>query len=263
MEKRQLIIRKTGSRGSFLQAFKAVFSSMKMVKQYKLYGYFIIPFLLNIIILSAIFYFSYINLTPLLEGLVTGDGIVFDALRFIIKPLIIIIQLILTILIYSIVGTIITSPFNDILSEKLEEKISGQKFNEKFSLSAALSDIARVIRNIVKLLIAIAAINIALLLLTFIPFFGAVLYTVLSLLVTIFFLGFQFYDFPLERRRQTFGEKLKTLLYFKTQTLGVGAAFFLLSYIPIIGFLGLNMATIGATSMFVEHIKPAITFEPR
>ena len=258
MGKQQVLIRKIENKGSFVRAFKEVFASLKSVKEYRLYGYFIIPFLLNIIILSFMIYFSYNNILPLSTHAITGEGIFFDILRRLLAPLILIALSIVTIFIYSIIGTIITAPFNDILSEKLEEKLTGEKFNEKFSFSAFFEDIFRVLKNILKLLIAILIINILLLLLNFLPLIGTVMYTILSFIVTLFFLGFQFYDYPLERRKQTFGQKIKTLMYFKMQVLGLGLGFMVLSLIPIVGFLGLNMATIGATVMFVEYIKPAL-----
>ena len=245
-------------KGSFVGAFLSVFSSLSLVKRYKLYAYFFIPFLLNIVILSLIFYFSFTTLKPLIQNLITGNGILFDMLRFIITPLLVIIQTIITILIYSIVGNIVTAPFNDFLSQKVEIKAFGEKFDEKLTLKSMIADIIRVVANLIKLLLLMAAAHILLFLLNFIPVLGTILYTVLGFLVTAFFFGFQFYDYPLERRRYTFGKKLKTTFRFASQVLGIGVGFFLLSLIPVINFLGLNMATTAATVMFSNYIKPVV-----
>ncbi|MCL1911697.1 MAG: EI24 domain-containing protein, partial [Leptospirales bacterium] len=244
------------SKGSFVGAFLSVFSSLSLVKQYKLYVYFIIPFLLNIVILSSIFYFSFTTFKPLIESLITGSGIIFDMLRFIINPLLLIIQAIITIFVYSIIGNIVTAPFNDFLSQKVEVKAFGENFDEKLTLKSIIANIIYVAGNLIKLLLLMAAAHILIFLFNFIPLFGNILYTVLGFLITAFFFGFQFYDYPFERRRYTFGKKLKTAFRFIPQVLGVGVGFFLLSLIPVINFLGLNMATIAATVMFSNCIKP-------
>ena len=246
------------SNGSFVEAFSSVFTSLSLVKQYKLYAYFIIPFLINIVVLSLIFYFSFTTLKPMIQNLITGSGIVYDILRFIITPLLLIIQIIITIFIYSIIGNIVTAPFNDFLSQKVEIKAFGEKFDEEFSLKLIIGDIIRVAANLIKLLLLMAMAHILILFLNFIPVLGSILYTILGFMITAFFFGFQFYDYPLERRRFTFGKKLKITLRFAPQVLGVGVGFFLLSLIPIVNFLGLNMATISATVMFSNHIKPVM-----
>ena len=251
-------VSKNFRKGSFGEAFRSVFSSLSLVKQHRLYAYFIIPFFLNIIILSSIFYLSFHTLKPLIYDLITGSGFIFDALRTIITPLLIIIQVIITIFIYSIVGNIITAPFNDFLSRKIEIKIFGENFDEKFSFKTLITDILRVAGNLVKLLLLIIVAHLLIFLLNLIPVLGSILYAALSFLITAFFFGFQFYDFPLERRRYTFGKKLKTAFRFIRQVMGVGAGFFLLSMIPVINFLGLNMATIAATVMFSNYIKPTM-----
>jgi len=251
-------MQKNLSKGSFFEAFLSVFTSLSLVKKHRLYAYFIIPFLLNIVILSSIFYFSFHTLKPLIDNLITGSGFIFDMLRFIITPLLLIIQLIITIFIYSIIGSIITAPFNDFLSKKIEITAFGENFDEKFSLKVLITDILRVVANLIKLLLLMIIAHLLIFLLNIIPVLGNILYVVLGFLITAFFFGFQFYDFPLERRRYTFGKKLKTTLRFVPQVIGVGVGFFLLSMIPIVNFLGLNMATIAATVMFSNYIKPII-----
>ena len=252
-------VSKNFPKGSFGEAFLNVFASLSLVKQHRLYAYFIIPFFLNIIILSSIFYLSFHTLKPLIDGLITGSGFFFDALRIITTPLLIIVQVIITIFIYSIVGNIITAPFNDFLSKKIEIKAFGENFDEKFSLKALITDILRVVGNLIKLLLLMLIAHLLIFLLNLIPVLGNILYAALGFLITAFFFGFQFYDFPLERRRYTFGKKLKTTFRFIPQVVGVGAGFFLLSMIPIINFLALNMGAIAATVMYSNYIKPVMT----
>jgi len=252
------IVPKNLHKGSFAKAFLNVFSSLSLVKQHRLYAYFIIPFFLNIVILSSIFYFSFHTLKPLINNQITGAGFIFDTLRFIIAPLLLVLLLIITVLIYSIIGGIITAPFNDFLSQKIETTVFGEKFDEKLSLKSSIENIVRVTANLIKLLLLMIVVYLLIFLLNLIPVLGSILSTFLGFLTTAFFFGFQFYDFPLERRKYTFGGKLKFAFRFAPQVVGVGVGFFLLSMIPVINFLGLNMATIAATIMFNNYIKPVM-----
>ena len=241
--------------GTFVKGFLSPFAAFKVLKKHKgLVKYFIIPFILNIIILSAIFYFSYTGVYGYVTSLLSGNAWYITVIRFILMPGLFIILGTGIILVYSITGCIITAPFNDILSQKVERAITGDLPDEKFRLLQLIRDITRTCMNVLKLLSIVLIINLALMFLNFIPFLGSLLYTALSFMTASFFIGFQFFDFPLERRRLPFSRKLSVLWRYKFPVIGLGAAFFTISYVPIIGFLGLNLATIGATTLFIEHI---------
>ena len=243
--------------GSFIHGFFSIFNVFKRLSGKKGYKkYFIIPFMLNVIILGSIVYFSFTTLDPIISDLLKGDSTIFSVLRAILRPLLFIILTFISIFLYSIAGNIIIAPFNDLLSEKVESLISGEKFDEKFSVSLFIQDIIRIVGNIIRLLVLIVIINIFLLVLNLIPFVGQIFYTILSFMVTAFFFGFQFFDFPLERRRLVFKEKLKVAWKMKFTVIGLGTGFFLMSLIPIVGFLSLNLGAAGATILFVDHVKP-------
>jgi len=44
----------------------------------------------------------------------------------------------------------------------------------------------------------------------------------------------------------------------KKKALTMGLGFAILTLIPIIGFLGMNLATIGATALFIEYVEPTL-----
>jgi CysZ protein len=259
MEQEKLFRNGEKTRDSLTGGFYAFFRSFGVLKEQKgLTGYFIIPFLLNIVILSSIFFLSYSYMKPLLMDLFAGDAWYLNTIRFLIGPLLVGVLFFLTVILYSIAGSIITSPFNDILSLKVEEKLTGADFDEKFSLTTFISDLLRVASNVIKMLFFLLIVNTTLLVLNLVPVAGNIVYSVLSFLVTAFFLGFQFFDFPLERRKYRFNEKLRVCIRFRFQVIGLGTAFFLTSFVPLVGFMGLNCATIGATLLFIENIKPVL-----
>jgi CysZ protein len=238
--------------------FRDVVNSFSFVSENRsLIKYYIIPFLLNLIILSAIFYFSYNSLNPWLQGLTAGDAWYMKALSMIISPVLFLILLISTIFLYTILGTIIASPFLDFLSSKTEEIYSGISPDADLSLTESIKDIVRTTKNALKLMVLLLFLNLILLFLNFIPG-GAFIYAFLNFFFTAFFYGFQFFDYPLEKRFYSFREKLRICWRFKRTLSGNGTAFFLMSFIPAIGFLGLNSATVGAAISFKKYIEPAL-----
>lgn len=259
----KLTLVKKGNRENAQLFFSSVGYSLKAIKHaVKMKGvkkYFIIPFLLNIILLGFILYFSFTATYPWLKGLI-GDGTSWylTFFRYALIPLLVILFGILTILVYSILGSIITAPFNDPLSARVEKELAGPVNDGKFSFVGFMGDIYRSIKNAVKLLLMMVILNVIIFPLNIIPVAGNIAYIILSFLVNSFFMGFQFYDFSLERRKYSFREKLRICWSFRGMVVGTGAGFFIFSWIPVAGFLSLNLATIAATEQFVKKIKPLL-----
>ncbi|HON77992.1 MAG TPA: EI24 domain-containing protein [Spirochaetota bacterium] len=245
---------------AFAQGMGAPFRSIITVMEQKgLLRHFAIPFILNILILVLVFFLSFHYLGDFMQSLLPrGDAWYIQVLRYIISPILAVLLIIITALMYSITGSIIIAPFNDIISAKVESRLTGTVLDDSFSLSEMISDILRITGNIIKLLTIITVFQIILLLLNIIPFAGSVLYSAISFISAMFFLGFQFFDFPLERRKMVFREKLKVMWKFKFTTVGLGTGFFLISIVPVIGFLGLNLGAVGATLLYVDHIKSSL-----
>jgi len=257
MNLKEKIIEQKIPAGSLFKGFSSIFNALGLLIKQKGFGkYFYFPFLMNIVILSTLFYFSYININSFVEGFLQGSAWWLEFLRAVLKPFLFIILSLITIIIYTITGTILTAPFNDMLSLRVEKTLTDADFEEKFNISVFIKDILRISSNIIKLLFLIIAINLLALLINLVPVAGQIIYSIISFLFAGFFIGFQFFDFPLDRRRLSFSDKLKITLRFKYMVCGLGMAFYLLSYIPLLGFLGLNLATIGATKLFIDYMKP-------
>jgi CysZ protein len=244
----------------FAHGLKGPFAAWRFVGEHEgLKRYFIIPFLINLVLLSGIVYLSYIFLYPLLQGIIPqGDAWYIEALKWLITPLLLIVLAIIIVLLYSISGSIITAPFNDPLSARIEKLLTRVAYEEKFSVKIFFADIVRMTLNVVKLLLLLVIFYIIILFLNLIPVIGNIVYSILSFFGTTFFLGFQFFDFPLERRRMGFRDKLVILWKLKFLTMGLGLGFFIISVIPILGFLGLNLGAIAGTVLYIEYIKPAL-----
>ena len=259
MDSGSRLIQKTEIRSSLHKGFTNTFRSFSLLgKNKSMLIYFIVPFILNILILSGIFYYSWNSLIPFTQSFISGEEWYMQFLRILISPVLFVMLSIFTILIYSIAGGIISAPFLDLLSLKTEKILGSRSADENFSIREFISDILRALSNSIRLIFLIVLINIILLVLNLIPG-GSFIYAFLNFISVLFFYGFQFYDFPLERERYTFNEKMRITWKFKKSVLGTGLAFFIVSFIPVIGFLGLNLCTIGAAVTYTEDIKPVLT----
>ena len=255
---------------SFLSGWMALFKSFGLVNENtSLIKFFVIPFVLNLIILTTLIIYTSSNansaLDGLLKNLLTGDAWYYILIKpfllfakFFIIIILYLVLLLIMIFLYSILGGIVTAPFNDIISQRVEVIKGIKQEEEKFSVPAAIADVILVIKNIIKMILFMVLINALLFVLNIVPFFGQIAFAFLSFLVTMFFLGFQFFEFPFERRGLTFGQKLKIAWKFKMMVVGLGSGFFVISAIPIVGFLSLNVATVGATTLFVDNINPVL-----
>lgn len=251
------------TRDSFFHGVRSTVGSFRFIRRNRgLLKYFILPFFINMLILSLTWFVVYTLIYGPLSGLAAGPEWYFQALRAVMAPLLFLALGIIIVLIYSIMGSIVTAPFNDLLSQRAEEILTGEKFDETFKMSAFLSDIIRIIKNTVKLLAMILLISLLLLALNLVPVAGNIVYSVVNFIMTSFFIGFQFFDFPLERRRYLFGEKMRIAWRFKRTVAGVGATFIIMAFVPLLGFLALNLGTIGAARLFVEKIRPALRQGP-
>ncbi len=252
------LFRKTEIQNSLYKGFINTFRSFPLLQNNKsMLIYFLVPFVLNILILSGIFYYSYTSLIPFIQSFISGEEWYMQFLRILVSPVLFVMLSIFTVLVYSIAGGIITAPFLDLLSFKTEKVLGNKSAEEAFSLREVISDILRALSNSIRLIVLIILINIILLLLNLIPG-GSFVYAFLNFLSALFFYGFQFYDFPLERDRYSFKDKLRITWKFKRSVFGTGLAFFIVSFIPVIGFLGLNLCTVGATVTYIEDIEPVL-----
>ena len=148
------------------------------------------------------------------------------------------------------------SPFNDPLSARVEELLGGRAQDEPLTLRLVLADVSRIAANTARLLVILVVFNALILLFNLVPVVGGLIYSALSFSSALFFFGFSFFDFSLERRRYVFGKKLGVLWRYRYMTMGVGLAFWALSLVPLLGFMALNLGTIGATVLFLDHIEP-------
>jgi CysZ protein len=130
---------------------------------------------------------------------------------------------------------IVLSPLFAYLSEKTEEKISGKSYS--FNLFQFFKDVIRgigiTIRNMV---IETGLIILGSILSFFIPFLSP--FVILALfIVNCFFMGFNFFDYVVERKKMNISTSIRYMRSNKFTLLGFGLAYNLVSFIPMLDWM--------------------------
>lgn len=244
--------KKTAS--SFMTGFTSGFSALPFMLTNRMAKYLVAPLVINMVLIISGAWYAFVKIYPVLTGLFTFDQWYMQMFRYMMAPLLVILIMIVAFFAYSITGTLIASPFLDFISIRTEKVIGGNVPDPGFSLKALL----RMASGMIKLLLLMVMLYLLILPVNLVPFAGSFLYLIISFVLTSFFCGYQFYELPLDRREYAFSEKLSICLKYWSTVIGTGAAFILISFIPVAGFLGVAVSACGATIAFRKVIAPSI-----
>ncbi|MCZ7582506.1 MAG: EI24 domain-containing protein [Deltaproteobacteria bacterium] len=140
---------------------------------------------------------------------------------------------------------ILAGPFLDVLSQKVDEIRLGR--DPVPSGGSLVEDILRSLAGQVRKIVLFLLIQGLLLLVYLIPVIGQIAGAPLQAGVTFFFLAWEFWDFPMERRKMNFRAKREFLLRHKAQALSFGAVCFLYMLVPVLNFIMMPASVAGAT----------------
>jgi CysZ protein len=122
-------------------------------------------------------------------------------------------------------------------------------------MKALLSDIGRSLKvQVAKVLVYLAGLA-ALFAIHLIPIIGTVFYPVLIFVYTLFFLGWEYCDYSMERWKYTFRQKLRASLKNAFAFAGFGAGASLMLFIPLANLMAIPVCAVGATLMFCDLRK--------
>jgi CysZ protein len=145
-------------------------------------------------------------------------------------------------------ATVLATPFYDVLADRVEAEVRGEP-PPPVTLDVVLRDAARSIAHTVLALALYAAAIGILGVLGLVPGVDLVV-PVLGGAVTATFLARELLDVPLARRRAGFGAKLAYLWRHFAAFEGLGLAATLLLWVPLLNFLSMPMAVVGATLLY-------------
>ncbi|MDU8923701.1 sulfate transporter CysZ [Pasteurellaceae bacterium LIM206] len=229
-----------------------------LITQKGLRRFVIMPVLLNVVLLSGLFWLFVSKISDMIDGLM---GFIPDWLNWLSGILLALSILMILLLFYFIFTTLsgfIAAPFNGLLAEKVEIMLSGEG-PEDMSMTAFIKDTPRMLaREWQKLLYSLPK-YIGLFLLGFIPLLGQTLIPVLTFLFTAWMMAIQYCDYPFDNHKISFHSMRYKLTENRTQSLVFGSFVTLCTFVPLINFVVIPVAVCGATAMWVETYRSQLT----
>lgn len=210
--------------------------------------YVILPALINVLLftgmlITGVHFINYF--TNFLPQWLHWLSWVFNIFFFIASSIILV-------YLFTIITNLIGAPFNSLLSEKIEIMITGEKPNQDEGIKDALKDIPRTLkREWYKILYYIPR-AILLLLLYFIPIVNLIV-SILWFLFSSWMMAIEYLDYPLDNHRTTFSEMKQHLREHRSASFSFGLTVAVTSMIPVINFIVMPAAVIGATLMYVDQ----------
>ena len=144
---------------------------------------------------------------------------------------------------------IVAAPFNGPLGAAVEKRLTGS--TGEVGDRSWSAELLRGALAAAKLLALELAVMLPALLLLLVPFVGALVYAALA----SFFLGLNYLDGPLDRRRLGLRAKLRFCHEHLAETLGLGAAAYLGAMVPLLNLLVAPAAAAGAARLYLELTK--------
>jgi CysZ protein len=152
-------------------------------------------------------------------------------------------------------GVVLGAPWYSKLSNQLELLQNGQPLPEDSAgLRAALRDLGRALAFELKKLLLVVSIGLALLLFNLIPVAGQTLAVVGGVALGATITCLDFFDYPLERRRLGFRQKLRLIRRSMPASAGFGLACFWLVSIPFVNLLSIPLCAAAGTLFFCDRL---------
>jgi uncharacterized protein involved in cysteine biosynthesis len=248
--------------------FKAVFQSFTFIAQHRLWPYYIYPILIDVV-LSASFLALLFQYTDEIAaacsewlGVSTHQSAQYQPLwsmltkaaNYSIEILIWVCSLVIYFILRKNLLILCSSPIMSLLSDRVSEIHKGQKtaFNGPQFVRGIWRSSLLSLRNVIVELLASVIIFFA----TFfigllggpLAFIALPLLSAVGFMISSYYFGTSLVDYALERQQMSMGQTIKYNRENRMAVIGIGAAFHVLLWIPVIGIsLSVVLGTTGAT----------------
>lgn len=222
-----------------------------LITQKGLRRFVVLPILLNIVLLTVIFYFALSQINHFIAWSSDYFPDWLGGVSYIILGLSILMILLIFYFLFTTLAGFIFAPFNGLLSEKVEQILTGEDIYS-FGMVDFVKDIPRMFRREWKKLWYSLPRFIGLFLLSFVPIFGQTLVPLLTFAFTAWMQALQYCDYPFDNHRVSFPCMRTELGGHRELNFTFGALVALCTFVPIINFVVIPAAVCGATAMWVE-----------
>lgn len=236
-------------------SFQAYYQAHRFITKHRLWKWIFIPGLIYALLFCLGIYLFAVSSNSAIEFMLQKTGVAAwmekmqnSWLSFLLIFGQIILNLILLLFYFSLfkyLFLIIGSPLFAYLSEKTESIMEGRDY--PFNFKQLIKDIVRGIRLALRNMLWQTVYTVSILILSFIPVFGWIT-PLLALLVECYYLGFSMLDYSCERNKLSTSQSIGFIGRHKGLAIGNGMVFYLMHFIPILGWLlAPSYAVIAAT----------------
>ncbi len=243
-------------------AIQAFFQAHRFIKKHKLWKWILIPGILyTVLFIIGIYLFSstssnFIEWIALKTGLKNWlDKEESGLMGFIFTMGGLILWLVLMLFYFSLfkfLFLIIGSPLFAYLSEKTEAIMEGSDY--PFSISQLLKDILRGIQLAGRNSLWQTIYSISIIIFSLIPVIGW-LTPVMAILIDCYYYGFSMLDYSMERKRKSIAESIYFIGSHKGLAIGNGIVFYLMHFLPIIGWILAPSYSVVAATLSLYPLK--------
>jgi CysZ protein len=236
---------------NFTLGFLYPFRAGRFIKSHPmLLKFIIIPFLINLVVFSGAVYWGFAFFNAIVVNYIPqGDAWYWAILTYFIWTAAVLITMVLVFFSFTVIGAIIASPFNDILSEKTEELLTGIPNEEPFVFKVFLKDARQTVLDETKKIVIFLILMLLLLPLNLLPG-GSLPYSVLTVLLTVFFLVVEYTGYVFYRKHLTFRDQRRFIFSRKFLLFGFGTGVMAVLAVPFLQFLCIPLGVVGATQLW-------------
>ena len=220
-----------------------------------------IPLLINTMLFGVGVWWAYRQLAQLnaeFERFIQDSALlswVYSVLGWLVWPLFVLIAGTVIFYSFSVVANLIGAPFNGLLAERVSKSLSHPNtlnapsaLNWQELLLSPLVEIKKLLYFIFMGLLVL----LLLFLLSFIPLVN-IAAPLIWMVFSAWMLALEYADYPLGNAGLSFREQRRLLRQHWALTLGFGAVVLALTLIPVLNFLAMPVAVIGATRMWLQE----------
>ena len=239
----------------FVTGARCALSGFSLVRQQRIRRYALIPFAINSLLFIAALWIAYYYAGQGIDSIMQWLPNWLDWLRWLLWLLAALVAFIVVFYTFTLVANIIGAPFNGLLAEKLEEQLTGSSPPSSGQVHSTLLAIKHSVRSEIGKFVYLLSHAIPLLLLSFIPIIN-IAAPVLWFVFGAWMLALEYVEYPMSNHGLSFNATRQRAKQRRGLLLGFGSVIMLMTMLPVLNFLAMPVAVVGATQLWVKHLAP-------
>lgn len=234
-----------------MNGFDCFFDGFSLIRIPGLRQYFIIPTMINIVVLIGLASVSFVCFDSWVDMIISWFPDWMATFYWLVWVIALLVVLVLVVFCFTFLANIISSPFNAVLSVKVEQHLTGRA---PVSQVSAIMVLPRALtRELAKLFYMLPRL-LGLLLITIIPVVNTVS-PFLWILFGAWMMAIQYTDYSADNNDMTFRELRQVLARRRFQSILFGLPAYLLLTVPVINLVLMPVGVAGGTKFWVEKLK--------